>query len=218
MLKFKNGFSLIELLVALSLGMILMFGLLTIYSSITRHSKRLIASSELRQTLQAAMNLISDDVRRAGFWVNAKNDVGNGVNTNPYMVTGTTDIYINEPANNCILLTYNATKVAPSGAIPDSEKFGFRLVNNAIQFRPLGKPFNCNAVESDWDNITDSGVMTIDTLSFTHDNKVVYLNGGSANIIIRNVAVTISGHLVNEPSIATTITKTIRVRNSKFVP
>ncbi len=212
------GYSLIELMTTLVITGLILIALLTISTSINKHSKELMNRSELRQTLGSVINIMSSDIRRSGYWASAANDLDSGANTNPFMAAGT-DVFIN-PANNCILLSYDTNKngVLPSmGTAPDDERYGFRLFNNVIQARPLSTSFSCDAAENMWEDLTDSNIINITSLSFTPNYKTLTLSGGG-QFVIRNITISITAALTDDAAMTATVVKTIRVRNSKYVP
>ncbi len=212
------GYSLIELMTTLVITGLILIALLTISTSINKHSKELMSRSELRQTLGAVISIMASDIRRSGYWANATNDLDSGANTNPFMAVGT-DVFIN-PANNCIILSYDTNKngVLPDiGTAPDDERYGFRLYNNFIQARPLGTSFSCDSAENMWEDLTDPNIINVTSLSFTPNYKTIALSGGG-QFIIRNITILITASLTDDATMTAAVTKTIRVRNSKYVP
>src|SRR6185503_16427844 len=97
-----------------------------------------------------AMQLMSNDIRRAGYWGNAISDINTGANNNPFMAAGT-DIAIT--GGNCILFSYDYNN---NGTLPtissasDDERYGFRLSGSTLQTRPPGASFDCSAAASAW--------------------------------------------------------------------
>lgn len=220
MLKIK-GFTLIELLVTLTIASIILAGLIELYVASMNKTKDALNYTRLEQTLQNSMMLMASDIRRTGYWGNSKSNAGTGTNTNPFLTT--TDIYIN-PSQNCILLGYdrNGDGTLPSvNASSDDERYGFRLLNNAIQSRPPGANYDCNATADDWEDITDPNVVNITQLSFTKNEKSVDIDGsgaGNSSMKIRTITISITGQLVSDTSISKTLSMDIKVRNDKYTP
>ena len=107
MLKFaqQKGFTLVELVIGVGLGSLLITGMLSSFVSSNRAALNQIAAATLDHEMRTAIYLIKTDIRRAGFWNDAINDLGSNANNNPFMQSGT-DITIDSP-NNCILFTYD---------------------------------------------------------------------------------------------------------------
>lgn len=213
------GFTLVETMIALVANLVLFAGLMLLLNKNLEHYEQTTNTNRLHEQLQSAMQIITSDIRRAGYWGNAKNDVGTGQNNNPF-VTATTNISINA-SGNCILLSYDRNS---DGSIPaissatDDERYGYRLNNGAIQARPAGALFDCAASSTSWENMTDPTIITITTLTFTPTNITLTTGPGTRGIVIRSVDVVITGQLVNNTSVTKTLTEHVRIRNDKFIP
>jgi len=64
----QKGFTLIELMIAMMLGLIVIGGALSIYISTIRSSSDVVNSARLNYDLDSAMQLMVNDIRRAGYW------------------------------------------------------------------------------------------------------------------------------------------------------
>ena len=64
----SSGFSLVELMISMVLGLILVGGILTMYLSSKRTLYTTEASSQIQETARFALDRISFDVRMTGFW------------------------------------------------------------------------------------------------------------------------------------------------------
>lgn len=62
------GFSLVELLVSLATGLFLLAGVMGIFSTTLSSQGTSLKTTRLNQELRSAMDLISGDLRRAGYW------------------------------------------------------------------------------------------------------------------------------------------------------
>lgn len=202
---------------ALVINVLLFGALLTAYLANINHYRETLETLRLNQQLQTVMNIMSNDIRRAGYWANAGSDVGLAQNNNPFMAVGT-DLSI---SGNCILFAYdhNSDGTLPSvaGGI-DDERYGFRLIGGAVQARPPGAAFNCAATQAAWENLTDPSLIEITVLTFTLDSTTLTTGPGTRGILLRNVDITLTGRLVNNNAITKTLTQRIRIRNDKFIP
>lgn len=212
------GFTLIEVMIALVLNIILFLALISIFVGNLKHYRVTLSTNRLNEQMQSAMQLMSNDIRRAGYSATASNDVGTHLNTNPFM-SNTTDVTITN--SNCILFAYDNSS---NGTLPtisnsyDDERYGFRLQNNAIQVRPPGAPFVCNASASSWENMTDPTIISISVLTFTLNQQTITVGSGTRGIQVRSVDITMTGSLVSDPTITKTLTQHVRIRNDKFIP
>jgi len=217
--KKAAGLTLVELMIALAINGILFTALLTIFSANVEHYHKSIELNRLNQSLQAAMNIMVSDIRRAGYWSNATSDVGTGQNNNPFMVSGT-DISVNAGAN-CILFTYDYDKngtLASISSTTEDERYGFRLSNQAVQARTPGSAFDCNASASAWENLTDPNIVQITNLSFTLSTSTITTGPGTKGIQFRSVDITLAGRLAKDNTVTKTLTQHVRIRNDKFIP
>lgn len=215
--KKSSGFTFIELLTALAINLVLFGGLITIFLSNLNHYRTSINSNRLNQQMQTAMMLMAKEIRRAGYWSNAQNDIGTGTNNNPFMVSGT-DITIGS-GNSCILFTYDSND---NGTLPsitsssDDERYGFRLSGQTLQTRPYGAAFDCTAAANAWENVTDSNVIQITTLTFTLNESTIATGPGAKTLIQRSVDISMTGRLTSDNTITKTITQHVRLMNDKF--
>ncbi|HVY53478.1 MAG TPA: prepilin-type N-terminal cleavage/methylation domain-containing protein, partial [Gammaproteobacteria bacterium] len=198
--KLLKGFTFTELMIAMSLNSILFVALTSVFITGLDHYNTIFNANLLHAQLQAAMDTIAADVRRAGYWSLASSIAGTHSNTNPFM-SATTDISVGS-SNSCILFAYDHTN---SGALPsisssyDDLRYGYRLINSAIQSRPWGATYSCSAAATNWINITDTNIVTISTLNFAMTNQVV--TSGSHSITVRNIIITLTGYLTSTPTV-----------------
>jgi prepilin peptidase dependent protein B len=215
----QSGFTLTELLVALSLNILVLIALISIFVANLQHYRTVLNTNRLHQQLQSAMDIMSSDIRRAGYWANASNDLALNQNNNPFMASGT-DISVGT-GNTCILFTYDNSK---NGSLPaistsyDDERYGYRVNSQVLQTRPWGASFSCTASANAWENITDSTVILITNLTFTLNTQTITTGPGTARIILRSVDITLTGRLTSDATVTKTLTEHIRIRNDKFQP
>lgn len=213
-----SGFTLIELLVALALNVVILLALISVFSSNIAHVNQATNSDTLNQQLEAAMQSMANDIRRAGYWGNAISDIGNGQNNNPFMAAGA-DVSV--PASNCILFSYDydSNGAAPSiSASYDDERYGYRLNGQTLQSRPPGASYDCNAAGSAWENVTNPGIVSITSLSFTLNSTTVPVGGASKTLLLRSVDISMTGQLVGNAAVTKTLTQHVRLLNDKYVP
>ncbi len=206
-LKKLKGLTLIELLVALAINIFLLSALVLVFSNYLHNYNVQFRTNTLNQQMEVAMQVMLNDIRRAGY-----NSAAITSSSNPFTVTGSTDLTV---TGNCITFTYdhNLTGTLPSiSSTSDDSRYGFRLSGSAIQSRPAGAAFSCAAAASAWENLTDPNIITITALSFT----VTSISPPSATSVkIRTVTISMTGQLVSDSTITKTLTQTIRVRNDK---
>ena len=64
----QRGFSLVELLVATAVGLVLTTWAISMFVTSLGNNRKLITEAQVNQNLRAAADLITREVRRAGYW------------------------------------------------------------------------------------------------------------------------------------------------------
>jgi len=209
------GLTLVEMLIALVISAAVLTGMVSFYAFVTYHSKHSLEVVRLDQELYLALNVMSNDIRRAGYWSNAQADLGTGNLTNPFMQADT-DLQVNS-SNNCILFSYDRSG---DGALPAlgsayDERYGFRLNNNIIQYRVSSGSFACDSSDG-WIDLTDPNIINVSNLSFVENIDSLNLGGGDI-LNKRNIVISLTASLTNDSIITRTLSRQITVRNSKFI-
>lgn len=213
------GFTFTELLAALAINSFILAALISVFLGNINHSRISVNTNRLNQQMQSTLSIMVSDIRRAGYWANAKDDVGISQNNNPFQATGV-DIAVNG-AGNCILFAYDKDS---NGALPavsntyDDERYGYRLSGGAVQARPPGATFACTAAATNWENMTDPSFITITNLQFVITTRTMTTGPGTKAVILRSLDITLTGQLVSNPAITRTLTQHVRIRNGKFNP
>jgi prepilin peptidase dependent protein B len=243
-MKRQSGYSLIEIMIALLIGLIIVAAIITLYANTIRGSSDTLRSARLNHDLDSAMSLMVNDIRRAGYWGGAI--AGSDSRDNPFTI-GAANIQI--PAAGCILYTYDANG---DEAVDSNEYYGFKLEGTNIRMRKSGATTaaaGCaNDVPNEWETMNiDSGnsrseKVEIDSLTFDFDdagapskcknvtteaspnfeNKscatltALALNPGDTAVETRQVTITLSGHMTGEADVNKTLTSSVKVRNDRI--
>jgi type IV pilus assembly protein PilW len=192
--KKEMGVTLVELLVGLSVGFIVVGGIIGIYSNTAGSSASTIKGAILNQEMNAIMQLVTNDLRRAGYWLDT--NTTDTTDDNPftdqnYVYNTTISTWSSQP---CITyaydldqdssvgigsLTVSGDTFADAAATPkedtdNMEIFGFRYnaTDGALEMRTGGSggtaaaKFNCS--DGSWEDLNDPTVVTI--TAFTIDS------------------------------------------------
>jgi type IV pilus assembly protein PilW len=162
------GLSLVELMVGIVVGLLVLWGMSSVYVNSARGGRTTNAANQLNQDLRAVMDIMANDLRRAGYWANAAPAI-----PNPFM-TATTWPVISGAGNGCIVYSYDATYAgsAPGAVNPGVDFFGFRLTENGtIQTldQVNSATLSSTATSCDniaWENLTDGRSIRITALTF----------------------------------------------------
>jgi len=221
-LKNKNrqlGFTLVELMVAVVVNSLLFIFLIGLFVSNLSHYTMTLNVNRFNQQLEQIMQIMTNDIRRAGYWANASNNISTNTNTNPFQSTsGGTDIAVGGTGGNCITFTYDRNAnglLSPISTTSDDERYGYQLFGTNIQTRPWGANFTCGATT--WETMNDPSI-TVTALTFVLNSSTLTTGPGAQGITERSVDITLTAQLTNTPSITKTLKQHVRISNDYFVP
>ena len=190
------GFTLVEMMVGIVVGLIVLWGMSSVYLNSSRSSRTTTAANQLNQDMRAVMDIMANDIRRAGYWQGAAAGV------NPFTcVTGSalpcdgvaiTDIQI-AASGACVLYSYDATHAGGTAGVVDAgiDIQGFRLNANVVQTLDSAAGLATTgtgpcAVDADWQNLTDERSITVTQLTMTTgDSNDTGLETGSKCIAFK---------------------------------
>lgn len=229
----QSGFSLTELMVGSTAGLLVIATTLHLYALNVRATADTLRVSRLNQELRGTLDLLRGDLRRAGYWAGEPGDTQ--PLDNPFHSSGN-DLALGqaggEAADSCILYSYDVNGdrlvgVGPSGtadAISSTvnlEQFGFRLRNGQVQMRNGGTPFSCAG--GSWQAVSDPDT-AITRLQFTLlDDCISLLDtaqpcvAGDPGVLRRRVRVAIEAHVRSDPAIVQRLDTTVSIANDKLI-
>jgi len=151
---------LVELVIAMGLGLFLIAGLLSVMTHWLGADGRLLARSHLTQELGNALALMRRDIGRAGYWGRV-GDASDGVN-------GYEGIVAPEPG--CLLYRYDHRGDDRNGVSSPDDMSGFRLKKGVLQYRTKNKACvraDCDRCDQGrWWALTDPKYLRVDALEF----------------------------------------------------
>lgn len=162
-----RGWSLVELMLAIGLGLLLLTMGLHLMSGHVEEQRRLLLESRLTQDLRVVVELISRDVRRAGYW----GDVSGGVwdadrptatlAANPYR-----GAVLSGPAAAPWLGYSYSRDLTEDQVNSNQEKFGLRLntTSQVLEWRMSGSAIAPDERDS-WQALTDPALARVTRLS-----------------------------------------------------
>lgn len=222
----QAGFSIMEVMVAMSIGLVVTASMVTLMANSLSNTSRIVKMNKLTEELRTTMQLMSRDVRRSSYTANAVYCFGNpdcstlGSVGSAGSVLLPGDVTIGD-ANDC--LTFNLDRDHDGDATEDGAG-GFRRVVTAgvgqIETWIGGASPDCDADDANWVALTDPG--QIDVTAFTVDDALSYnevlLADGDGNVLtmqrVRRISMVVQARLTIDNSITRTIENTIKVRNN----
>lgn len=214
--KRQKGFSLVEMMISMTLGMAAMAGVITMFANSVKNNSEGLKQIRLNQELRAVVDLMARDVRRSGYWRNA-----DGTTANPFQS-------LSISGSDCITFSYDQNPYntdAGNPLVENEDSFGFRLIDNTVKLR--SNSATC-ASNNDWVSITTPDVVSVTDLTFT---KVDTTDGcinltsstrdcdtavsGDELSRIPYITISISGQLVGDSSVADTLVEAVAIRNTE---
>jgi prepilin peptidase dependent protein B len=213
----QRGLSIVELMVGVVVGLFVVSGALSMSAGNLDKSRRLLADVRFNQDLRVAADLITRDLRRAGYWGAA--------------ITGTQAIgatsataqnpYAGAAGSSNAGFSYQFSRDAQeNGTLDANEQFGFRIRDGALQMR---------GDADGWREVTDTRVMTLadDGLVITPSETVLALghlcprpcNAGVPNCptsTVRSYAVTLTATSTTDNAMVRELRTTVRLRNDQL--
>ncbi len=191
----QGGFNIIELLIATSIGLILLAGTLSVFSGTLKTHQEIISMARLEQELQAILSLITREIRRSGYNV----DFVNNQEANKYFSF----------SPHCLRYTYDSNS---DGKISLGEQYAFKFnpANNTIGFQERSN--SCDTGR--WNTLNDKNTLIISDLTFSQVNSpfcINLMNGSDCNI----VSPTIGDLVLQKYTIRTSITG--QLKNSNYL-
>jgi len=211
-----GGLSIVETMVGLVIGMVVMAGALGLYVDNLSQSRRLLAEARLTQDLRAAADLITRDLRRAGYWGHAllgTRAAGGGtvLAENPYA----------QVQAGAGTVAYGFSRdAAENDRLDAPEQFGFRVALGALQMQ---------TAEGQWLDVTDarSMILTANGLVITATETEVPLGHlcprtclpgtpDCPRTQLRSYSLVLTGRSVRDPSVLRQFSSSVRVRNDRL--
>ena len=209
-----RGLSMVELLIGIAVGLLIAAAAASFLASNLRESRALLLETRLMQDLRTAADLITRELRRAGYWAAATEGIwsaGAGVvRQNPYAA-----VVPSAAASDSVSFAFSRDALE-NDLVDTNEQFGFRLRNGAIEML-LGA--------ANWQALTDSTTLTVTAFSVTPTVQEVSLGAACARecapgstscpprVSVRSLALQLSGRSATDPNVVRTVRSHVRLRN-----
>ncbi len=207
----QSGFTLIELMISMVLGLVVVGMMIGLYGTAIKSNVTILSKSRLQQDVDAVLQLMVGDIRRAGYWGGAMSAAFSPEFTNNAYNQASAALAIT--ANKrCITFSYDKDN---SGAEPsENEYFGYKLVDKAIYARHGNQ--HCASAEN-WDKITNNNLFHITHLSFERQSASSGLStSGAGRTQMRAITINLSAALKTRNQHTYEISKKVLVRNPDY--
>ena len=174
--------SLIELMIGIVISLIILAGVTDIWLTTIMSSSDTLKQSKLNQELATLMNVMSNDIARAGItgtlnYTNPQTNAFSQANdTALEVIDNMTDnnqvTFANSATGgSCVVYAYDRDL---DGIVDIAEVIGFRLNNGAVEMRQdvIGtNRDSCASADGNWFAVTDNRIITITNLNFAFSNS-----------------------------------------------
>lgn len=194
-----RGMSLVELMVGITVGLLVVAAASFVAVNQLGDTRRLLLETQVQQDLRAAADLITRDLRRAGYWNAAEGGVWS--ETAPNVAAN--------PNSAVAVQAHQVTFKYAHGA----EDFGFKLDHGAIRMR----------VGDAWQELTDATVLKVTKFDVAMQDEEVVQScfkecGGGGTLCwpkqhVRHVTVDIAGEAVADAAVKRSVITSTRLRN-----
>lgn len=203
----QRGLSLIELMIGVAVGLFIAIAASALLVGHLREHRALVLEARLMQDLRTVADLVTRDLRRAGYWGHA------GAGANPYAALAP-----DAAASDAISLRYSMD-ATENDIVDGNEQFGFRLRAGVLELQ-LGA--------GNWQALTDAGTLTVTAFSVTPEVQDRSLASFCPNACaagsacpphqqVRHLAVVISAALVSDARVTRTLRSNVHVRSDAIV-
>jgi type IV pilus assembly protein PilW len=216
-LAVQRGLSLIESMVGLAIGLFIVAVAITLLSSHLHEQRALMLDSRLVQDLRATADLITRDLRRAGYWGDAAAGVwrsgASGVAANPYGGVAPA-----AAASDAVSFRFSRDR-SENQLVDLNEQFGFRLRRGVIEM----------LIGGSWQAVTDSTTLVVSefrvepVVQETLLERLCLIPCPSASSTcppkqqVRSLAVALSGHPPDDAHRLRSVHASVRLRNDAIV-
>ena len=200
----QKGATLIEMMIAMTLGLASLATVASIVGYGIGVNGKLLASSRLNEEINDIGSLLTRDIKRAGYSADTTAMVTDPVaSPSPFANSVVVSAHPDEDANSCIIYAYDRNENGVLDTVGTNENFGFRLRDNAVEIRIGGAA----CVDGGWQNLTDTDMVSITALNFNLNQTT--FNG----VVSTQVNIFIQGELASDSDFTRQFNTSFMVRN-----
>jgi prepilin peptidase dependent protein B len=213
----QHGLSLVELMVGLAVGLLVMAAGTALLTHHLHDSRQLLLEARLMQDLRTAADVVTRDLRRAGYWGEASAGVastsGLAVRPNPYST-----FMPRAAASDAVSFQYSRD-AAENHQVDTPEQFGFRLRRGVLEML-LGA--------GNWQALTDATTLRVTQFNVVPTQESISLQSLCAQACapssstcppqhhVRSLSLLISAQSVTQPQLQRTLRSAVRLRNDSL--
>lgn len=208
-----KGFTLVELMIAMVIMLVVTLATVQISANVFSTNTEAVHMIQLSQEMRSVIQLISRDIRRAGY----NDDSLAGFLATQAINSGVTmgDLDENNVAN-CLRIQYDDLDGVAKNAV-----YRLRVVSEVGRVSAnFGAAATCDTAITDanWVDISDPILSHISGVEFVLDNNLIDIaenlsNGNTIQVGVEQISVIISATLRSNPTVTRSITNEVQIRN-----
>ena len=207
----------VELLVGLAVGLFIAAAGVTLMAGNLRENRALMLESRLMQDLRTASDIITRDLRRAGYWAGAvaavQVPVGMAAPANPYVA-----VTPSAAASDAVSFAFSRD-ATENHSLDSNEQFGFRLRRGVIEMQ-LGS--------GNWQALTDANTVVVSEFRVVPSVQDIDLSNqctracvaGDASCPprqqVRSLSVSIAARSSADARVQRSLNSSVRLRNDSI--
>jgi type IV pilus assembly protein PilW len=212
----QRGLSIVEMMVGVAIGLVIVAAATMMTAAQLADNRRLLLETQVQQDLRATADVITRDLRRAGYWKDSHLGTVAGAAAsapmaNPYsaVLPAVPGVIAHE-----VTYTYAARNAPEDNAVTSAEQLGFRLSGSVIETQLGG---------GNWQALTDGATLKVTAFNITEQKQDVTLacfracSAGATTcppvLSVRDYTIDIAGEAVTDPAVARSIRTQVRLRN-----
>ena len=225
-----RGFTIIELMISMVIMLIVAVATVQIAANVFQSNTQSIHMIQLSQEMRSTIQLISRDIRRAGYNDDAlagflsTQAIGSGVtmgSVNPYGDIDCLQVQYDELDGSARNTVYRARSYAISNGVVSSE---VSAVFDSSEVGAISAHFSdtttcaSSLTDSGWINISDPLLTDVAGLGFILNDQLTDIaenmsNGNTIQVGVEEVNITISASLRSNNAVTRSITNEVQIRN-----
>jgi prepilin peptidase dependent protein B len=210
----QRGATIVELMVGLTVGFVVLMLITRFFLTELTSNTELLKVTRLNQELRSVMDLTVRDLRRGAYWGNAISGVwyegSTGVVANPLqsITVGTTVDPAAALSGSSITYSYD---VGSDGALNGAtDTFTIQLTGDTVELVQAGLVTP----------LSDTRSTAISALTFAITPAAVTVScvgtGSNPILTVREIAITLTGNLKDDPTVTRTLRETVRMRGDNI--
>ncbi len=211
----ERGLSLIEMMIGLAIGLLVIAVAAAMLVGRIREHRALLVEARLMQDLRTSMDIVTRDLRRAGFWGDATAAMRATSTTSAGAANPYTALSPVSDASDTVSFQLSRD-ASENNVVDDNEQFGFRLRKGVIEML-IG--------DGGWQALTDAGTMFVVSFEVVPSLQQTSLSDAcikpcdvSSAVCgpvqqVRNLAVAITARASADSKVVRSLTSQVRLRN-----